>query len=134
MKCFICGNKIGLLEDKGFTQDHKLICYEDINRLFNTDKARKHVVPADLKKEINQMSSVAIAKVFAEGANGKLFCPYCGSENVQPLGQHRKMFSVGKAAVGAAITGGVGLAAGLLGKNTKQTDFVCMNCGKQFKK
>ena len=134
MKCFVCGNKIGLLEDKGFTQDRKFICYEDINRLFNTDKAHKHAVPTDLKKEINQMSSVAIAKAFTEGANGKLFCPYCGSKNVQPLGQHHQAFSVGKAAVGAAITGGVGLAAGLLGKNTKQTNFVCMDCGKQFKK
>lgn len=134
MKCFVCGNKIGLLEDKGFTQDRKFICYEDINRLFNTDEARKHAVSAKFKKEINQMSSTAIIKVFSEGTNGKLFCPYCGSENVQPLGQHHKNFSVGKAAVGAAITGGVGLAAGLLGKNTKQTDFACMNCGKQFKR
>ena len=112
MKCFVCGNKIGLLEDKGFTQDHKFICYEDINKLFGTDKARKHAVPAELKNELNQITSAAMLKAFSNGLNGKPFCPYCGSENVQPLGQHRKMFSVGKAAVGAAITGGVGLAAG----------------------
>ena len=134
MKCFVCGNKIGLLEDKGFTQDHKFICYEDINRLFDTDKARKHAVPADLKKEINQMSSVAIAKAFTEGANGKLFCPYCGSENVKPLGADRKAFSVGKAAAGAVLTGGIGLLAGFAGKKSGKTDFVCMDCGKQFKR
>lgn len=132
-KCFVCGNKIGLLDDKGFTNDHRFICYEDINKLFGTDKARKHAVPAEFKNELNQMTSAAILKAFSNGLNGKPFCPYCGSENVQPLGQHHKGFSAGKAAAGVAIAGGVGLAAGLLGKNTKQTDFVCMDCGKQFK-
>lgn len=133
-KCFVCGNKIGLLDDKGFTNDHKFICYEDINKLFGTDKAKKHSVPAELKKELNQINSAAILKAFSNESSGKPFCPYCGSENVQPLGQHRKMFSVGKAVGGAVLTGGVGAVAGFLGKNTKQTDFVCMDCGKQFKK
>ncbi|WP_434105852.1 hypothetical protein [Limosilactobacillus fermentum] len=64
----------------------------------------------------------------------KMKCPRCGSKNIQPAGKHTEKFSGGKAAVGAAITGGVGLAAGLLGKNTKQADFVCMDCGKQFEK
>lgn len=64
----------------------------------------------------------------------KLSCPYCGSTNLQPLGQHRKVFSVGKAVGGTVLTGGVGALAGFIGKKTKQTDFVCMNCGKQFKK
>ena len=134
MKCFVCGNKIGLLDDKGFTRDHQFICYKDINKLFNTDKAHKHIVPADFKKEINQMTSTAILESFSQRTNGKLFCPYCGSGNVQPLGQHHKNFSAGKAIGGVVLTGGVGAVAGFLGKNTKQTDFVCMDCGKQFKK
>ena len=134
MKCFVCKNKIGLLDDKGFTQDHKFICYQDINKLFDADKARKHFVPADFKKEINQMTSAAILEAINRGITGKLFCPYCGSTNLQPLGQHRKVFSVGKAVGGTVLTGGVGALAGFIGKKTKQTDFVCMNCGKQFKK
>lgn len=69
-------------------------------------------------------------KALSEG----LHCPYCGSENVQPLGQHHKNFSIGKAVGGAVLTGGVGAVAGFLGKNTKQTDFVCMDCGEQFKR
>lgn len=64
----------------------------------------------------------------------KLKCPYCGSTNIQLLGQHRKGFSVGKAVGGAVLTGGVGTLAGFVGKKTKKTDFVCMNCGKQFMK
>lgn len=64
----------------------------------------------------------------------QLVCPHCGSTNIQPLGQHKKGFSVGKAVGGVVLTGGVGALAGFAGKKTKQTDFVCMNCGKQFKK
>ncbi|WP_231793359.1 hypothetical protein [Limosilactobacillus albertensis] len=63
-----------------------------------------------------------------------LVCPHCGSTNIQPLGQHKKGFSVGKAVGGTILTGGVGALAGFAGKKTKQTDFVCMNCGKQFKR
>lgn len=64
----------------------------------------------------------------------KLKCPYCGSTSIQPLGQHKKGFSVGKAVGGVVLTGGVGALAGFAGKKTGQTDFVCMSCGKQFKK
>lgn len=80
------------------------------------------------------MTSVAITKVLSQEQSGQLFCPNCGSSNVQPLGRHHQSFSAGKAAAGVALTGGIGLATGMLGKNTNQTDFVCMDCGKQFKK
>ncbi len=62
----------------------------------------------------------------------KPHCPNCHSTNIQPLGQHRKGFSVGKAVGGAVLTGGVGTLAGFAGKKTKKTTFVCMDCGKQF--
>lgn len=62
----------------------------------------------------------------------KMKCPRCGSVNIQPMGQHRKGFSVGKAVGGAVLTGGVGTLAGFAGKKTKETDWVCMDCGKSF--
>lgn len=61
-------------------------------------------------------------------------CPHCHSTNIQAVGNHKKSFSIGKAAVGAALTGGVGVLAGFAGKKTKKIDFVCLNCGKRFKK
>lgn len=64
----------------------------------------------------------------------KIKCPKCRSTNVQPLGVHKKGFSVGKAVGGTILVGGVGSLAGFAGKRSKKTDFVCMNCGKQFKK
>ncbi|MDV7719027.1 hypothetical protein GA840_04080 [Pediococcus ethanolidurans] len=60
-------------------------------------------------------------------------CPKCGSKNLQIVGNHRKGFSVGKAVVGGALTGGVGTLAGFAGKKGKKTDMICMNCGKTFK-
>lgn len=53
--------------------------------------------------------------------------------NVQIVGQHKKGFSVGKAATGVVLTGGIGSLAGFAGKKTKKVDMICMNCGKQFK-
>ena len=40
--------------------------------------------------------------------------------------------TAGFAVGGAVLTGGVGALAGFAGKKTKQTDFVCMDCGQQF--
>lgn len=60
-------------------------------------------------------------------------CPRCGSKNLQVLGNHRKAFSVGKAVVGGALTGGIGTLAGFAGKKSKKVDVICMNCGKKFK-
>ncbi|WEV40312.1 LITAF-like zinc ribbon domain-containing protein [Lactobacillus sp. ESL0681] len=62
----------------------------------------------------------------------KVRCPKCRSTNISALGQHRKKFSVGKAAAGTMLTGGVGALAGFAGKKTKKVDMICMDCGKQF--
>ncbi len=60
-------------------------------------------------------------------------CPKCGSTNLQIVGNHHKSFSVGKAAAGAILAGGVGTLAGFAGKKGKKVDMICMNCGKKFK-
>ena len=36
-------------------------------------------------------------------------CPKCKSTNIQVVGQRKKAFSLGKATVGAVLTGGVGV-------------------------
>lgn len=63
-----------------------------------------------------------------------LVCPKCGSSEITPLGKDKKSFSWGKAAGGTLLSGSVGALAGYTGKDTGKTVFVCMNCGKQFKK
>lgn len=54
-------------------------------------------------------------------------CPKCGSAS---LTANKKGFGIGKAVVGAALTGGIGLAAGNIG--AKKVRITCLNCGKQW--
>lgn len=54
-------------------------------------------------------------------------CPRCGSEMVEG---GKKGFGVGKAIVGGVLTGGIGLAAGLIGKNKLQ--YTCLKCGYKW--
>lgn len=60
-------------------------------------------------------------------ANGIACCPKCGSTS---LTANKKGFGIGKAVVGAALTGGIGLAAGNIG--AKKVRVTCLNCGYQF--
>ncbi len=54
-------------------------------------------------------------------------CPYCGSTQIVA---NKKGFSVGKAAVGGILLGGVGLLAGAIGNNN--IVITCLKCGKTF--
>lgn len=65
----------------------------------------------------------------------KMKCPRCGSQNIQLAGKHRKGFSVVKAVGGSVLTspiGGIGALAGFTGKQTKKSDWVCLDCGRSF--
>ncbi len=54
-------------------------------------------------------------------------CPKCGSTS---LSGNKKGFGVGKAVVGAALTGGIGLLAGNMG--AKKVRVTCLKCGHQW--
>lgn len=57
-------------------------------------------------------------------------CPMCGEKaKWKKVDTQNKGFSVGKAAVGAAVFGPVGLVGGALGK--KMVSYFCGNCGFQ---
>lgn len=64
----------------------------------------------------------------------KALCPKCHSQNIVPMGHKRKNISVGKAAGGAMLFGGIGLAAGFIGKTDKKVEFYCQDCGNIFKR
>lgn len=55
-------------------------------------------------------------------------CPKCGSAQIHA---DKKGYSAGKAAAGVLLTGGIGLAAGAIGKN--KIIITCLKCGNQFK-
>lgn len=54
-------------------------------------------------------------------------CPYCRSEQVTAS---KKGFGVGKAVVGGALLGPVGLAGGFVGSS--KVLVTCLNCGRQW--
>ena len=55
-------------------------------------------------------------------------CPRCGSTS---LSGNKKGFGIGKAVVGAALVGPLGLVAGNIG--AKKVQVTCLKCGKKFK-
>lgn len=61
-------------------------------------------------------------------------CPHCRSKSTHFVENDSKQFSVGKAVVGAALTGGVGSLAGFAGKKGKKNIWKCNQCGSIFKK
>lgn len=60
--------------------------------------------------------------------NSMMRCPRCGSTS---LSGNKTGFGVGKAVIGAALIGPIGLVAGNLG--AKKVVVTCMKCGKKFK-
>ncbi len=57
----------------------------------------------------------------------RALCPKCGSDQ---FSANPKGFGVGKAIVGAAVTGGVGLLAGFIG--SRKIYVTCLACGHQW--
>lgn len=55
-------------------------------------------------------------------------CPRCGSTS---LSGNKKGFGIGKAVIGAALIGPIGLVAGNVG--AKKVQVTCLKCGKKFK-
>lgn len=62
----------------------------------------------------------------------RIRCPKCNSTDSMHLGNKKKAFSVGKAAGGALITGGIGTLVGFAGKEGKKERWLCNNCGNKF--
>ena len=100
-----------------------------------------------MKKEKEEKARIKAEKkahaqaVIQQLQKEKMKCPRCGSKNIQPAGKHTEKFSGGKAAAGTAVgavafgpVGAVvgGLASGFTGKQTKKSDWVCLNCGRSF--
>lgn len=79
-------------------------------------------------KPVNTESVIREVQIIKESNEGTIKCPKCKSTNVT---HNRQGFGVGKAAVGALLTGGIGLLAGGIGKN--KILLTCLDCGKEWK-
>lgn len=93
----------------------------------NQDYSRAARTEMPVNRKVIERQNIAARKEDAR-QNGIACCPKCGSTS---LTANKKGFGVGKAVVGAAMTGGIGLVAGNINKN--KITVTCLNCGHQFK-
>lgn len=92
----------------------------------NRERQRTGMMAAQQMPPITKRGQ-AKQRIAENKANGVACCPKCGSTS---LSANKKGFGVGKAVVGAALTGGIGLIAGNIG--AKKVRITCLNCGHQF--
>lgn len=86
---------------------------------WNAEQAEKSRVAMEQYKN-------AQAEMAARAAE-PIKCPRCGSTQIS---SDKKGFGVGKAVIGNAIAGPIGLAAGNIG--AKKVRITCLKCGKQW--
>lgn len=84
----------------------------------------------ELQKEQNKANSSKPSMVYRDvhSPSREARCPKCGSTS---LSGNKKGFGIGKAVVGAALTGGIGLVAGNVGARKVRVTY--LNCGKSWK-
>lgn len=90
--------------------------FEKVNEQAKEINAQKLQEKQRQEERIKQMDRDGIA-----------YCPKCYSTS---LSAHKKGFGIGKAVVGASLTGGIGLVAGNIG--AKKVRVTCLKCGHQF--
>lgn len=97
----------------------------DVEKLEIIQEFRTETAPT---KPVHTESIIREVQVVKESDENAVRCPKCNSTNVT---FNRQGFGVGKAAVGALLTGGIGLLAGGIGKN--KILMTCLKCGKEWK-
>lgn len=83
-------------------------------------------VKAGVTQEMNRQKKIRIEGAELD-AKGIMHCPKCNSTQ---LTANPRGFSAGKAVVGTALFGVIGLAAGAIGNN--KIKITCLKCGHEF--
>ncbi|MCB4239834.1 zinc ribbon domain-containing protein [Clostridioides difficile] len=104
---------------------------EDCRKILEEPYRKYYAENSDIleekRKKEDDISKIRKAKEEKKEKEKIACCPACGSTS---LTAHKKGFGIGKAVIGASLTGGIGLVAGNLG--AKKIRVTCLNCGKQF--
>lgn len=140
--CEICNSKFGLLNAKFELDDGHVICTKCQNKLgfwFKPDEAKYKAIPFEQvmksyqeKTTVNDVNNQddRVKNPHSTQTN-TLVCPNCQSTDVSFVQNNKKAFSLGKAAAGATLTGGIGTLAGFAGKKGNN-QWHCKNCGQLF--
>ena len=150
--CSVCGKETGIKGNKRYKLRDGYMCQSCAEKLVANKKdisgagpawfssktvddvRRKHQERAAIgeeawvkqKAEQQQAALRAMAAANRE-AKSVVRCPKCGSTQISA---DQKGFSAGKAVVGAAVAGPIGLAAGGIG--SKKVIITCLKCGHQW--
>lgn len=99
-----------------------------------TNSPRKSIF-SELVKSSYEQAQIDASKKSAEKEHrkelddsGQVYCPKCLSTSISA---DKKGFGIGKAVIGAAAFGGIGLAAGNIG--SKKVICTCLKCGYKWK-
>lgn len=138
--CCICGRDIKKVYPEIHYAKDGAICHECyISAGFPASISVSLVTVALLKEQISNSDGLTITKRYKQGggkepevniqatSNSVAHCPKCGSTSISA---DKKGFGVGKAVVGAAVAGPIGLIAGNMGAS--KVRITCLNCGHQW--
>ena len=126
-ECASCQSKIGF-SNRLKLNDGAYVCIKCIKKAgFNNVL----ISPADTKYLLHNLTLDTLFNDHSARTFSGLSCPKCGSQDVQFMQQNKKGFSIGKAAAGGLLTGGVGTLAGFAGKKGKK-EWFCQTCNKSF--
>ena len=122
----------GIEVDMGYVYSTYKNKIEAIKYLTDTTKIKlkeaKETVDNYYSKLENERNNIIKDKIRSNRENGIVCCPKCGSTS---LSAQKKGFGIGKAVVGAAAIGALGLTAGNI--NSSKIKITCLNCGYKFK-
>jgi len=91
----------------------------------NEENLKKYKMKLEHEERVGRELQEFLASMREET---EIRCPVCGSAQITST---KKGFSLGKAAAGGLLLGGVGLLGGLVGSNKVMLN--CLSCGHQFK-
>lgn len=109
-----------------------------VGQAFKTVSTAEELQQKELARERKRIEDEAQMEKRREGDYKKrmvkagLMCPYCYSENVIQLGTTRKPYSVGRALVFGALSGGAALGALCGFKNPGKNKMICRSCHREF--
>lgn len=126
--CGHCGKKLLKATDDDISTDvvevasseKKIMSFVAPQTLAAKPRPKRRVAPTPRMHSSYQETSPSLNSNQAK-------CPKCGSTS---LAVNQNGFGFGKAAVGAALVGPIGLLAGGIG--AKKTMVTCMNCGYKY--
>lgn len=135
--CELCNSKFGLFNAKFVLNDGHVICTKCtilLGMIYKPDIPKYKATPfKEVKSNYLYRSELKdhLKNEPIETNTNILKCPRCESTNVDFMQNNKKDFSIGKAAAGAALTGGIGTLAGFAGKKGNN-QWHCKSCGNVF--